>query len=196
MIRSLAPKAPEGMILGASTTADPTAVVFLMNDLPPESIHPITYEIGNVNNPENSNIVLLSGANSGGKTSVLLLLAQIVILGQMGLGVPAKYCTIGLFDQIFFYQKPTGTTSAGAFETALKNFSAMVINDTKSKIILADEMEAISEPDASSKVISAFLDALGKQTMSCGLFVSHLADQVARNCEITNLRIDGIDAKK
>lgn len=158
-----------------------------------DSLTPISYYIGNIEAENASNLVLLSGANSGGKTTLLQLIAQIVLLGHMGLGVPAEACKMSYFDQIYFYQKPTGSADAGAFETALKNFSTMTENESISKLILADEMEAISEPDASSRVISAFLDTLNVQRSSCGVFVSHLSDQIANNCDF-NIRIDGIEA--
>ncbi len=168
--------------------------LFLVKEHGWQNIEPITYKIGNIEPLESTNIVLLSGANSGGKTSLLQLLAQIILLGQMGLGVPAESCTLSIFDQIFYYQKPSGNADTGAFETALKNFSKIVEDEKKSKLVLADEMEAISEPDASARVISAFLDVLGKQnTSNCGIFVSHLADQIAKNCSI-KIRIDGIEA--
>jgi len=40
--------------------------------------------------------VLLSGVNSGGKTSTLELLAQTVILAHMGFPVPSERCELGL----------------------------------------------------------------------------------------------------
>jgi hypothetical protein len=54
-------------------------------------------------------------------------------------------------------------------------------------------MEAISEPEASARVISAFLDILEEQKSTCGLFVSHLAEQI-NNHSNKKIRIDGIEA--
>ena len=85
-----------------------------------------------------------------------------------------------------------GTADAGAFETALHTFAKMVISD-KSKFIMADEMEAISEPEASARVISAILDLLHEKPASCGIFVSHLSDQISDKCKHP-IRTDGIEA--
>ena len=54
-------------------------------------------------------------------------------------------------------------------------------------------MEAISEPEASARVISAFMDLLQDQEKTCGIFVSHLADQI-NNYSDKKVRIDGIEA--
>ncbi len=172
--------------------------VFLVKDSISDSKHkkvtPVSYEIGNITKNDPSRIVILSGANSGGKTSIMNLITQILILSHMGLGVPAEEVQLSYFDYFYFYQKPTGSADAGAFETALRNFAEMILGkENSSKFILADEMEAISEPEASARVISAFLDLLQEQEKTCGLFVSHLADQI-NNFSAKKVRIDGIEA--
>ena len=172
--------------------------IFLLKDSKNETkyknIVPISYEIGNIDASNPARIVILSGANSGGKTSILQLISQILTLSHMGLGVPAEETSLSYFDYFYFYQKPTGSADAGAFETALKNFAEMILkNKNTSKFILADEMEAISEPEASARVISAFMDLLQDQEKTCGIFVSHLADQI-NNYSDKKVRIDGIEA--
>ena len=163
-------------------------------DTKKKKILPVTYELGNITKNDPAHIIILSGANSGGKTSILQLITQILILAHMGLGVPAEESKLSYFDYLYFYQKPTGSADAGAFETALKNFAEMILNKKgASKFILADEMEAISEPEASARVISAFLDLLQEQDKTCGIFVSHLADQIDSYSD-KKIRIDGIEA--
>ncbi len=172
--------------------------IFLLKDsktdLKQRKILRITYEIGNISKITPARIIILSGSNSGGKTSILQLIAQILILSHMGLGVPAEESKLSYFDYFYFYQKPTGSADAGAFETTLKNFAEMILEkNTSSKFILADEMEAISEPEASARVISAFLDLMQDQEKTCGIFVSHLADQI-NSFSDKKVRIDGIEA--
>jgi len=136
-------------------------------------------------------VALLSGVNSGGKTSLLDLIAQIVILAHMGLPVPARKCRISLFEEFYYFSKSRGTLSAGAFETAMKKFA--VVENEKRKIVLADELEAITEPGASARIIACMLDELNRR--GCvALFVSHLAEDVRRYAE-TQVRVDGIEAE-
>ncbi|MHA2362390.1 MAG: hypothetical protein ACXAC7_00430 [Candidatus Hodarchaeales archaeon] len=189
-------KLPEFTKKGVGINIEGGLNLFLQEEIKQRKLNheilPVTYKVGSLGLESNTRITLLSGANSGGKTTLLHLVTQILLLAHMGLGVPAKFTQLSGFNELFYYQKPTGTADAGAFETALQTFSKMVMSNT-SKFILADEMEAISEPEASAKVISAILDLLQNQKLSCGIFVSHLADQISEQCTLP-IRIDGIEA--
>jgi uncharacterized Ntn-hydrolase superfamily protein len=136
-------------------------------------------------------VALLSGVNSGGKTSLLDLIAQIVILAHMGLPAPARDCRLCLFQEMYYFSKSRGTLSAGAFETAMKKFA--VVENPKRKLVLADELEAITEPGASARIIACMLDELNRRDC-VAIFVSHLAEDVRRYAE-TPVRIDGIEAE-
>ena len=54
---------------------------------------------------KDENIALLTGANSGGKTTLLETLTQISIMAQMGLPVSADKAEIKLFDEIYHFSK-------------------------------------------------------------------------------------------
>ncbi|MFX0060635.1 MAG: helix-hairpin-helix domain-containing protein [Candidatus Hermodarchaeota archaeon] len=159
-------------------------------------VEPVTYVVGTVEEkPPNigtERVVLLSGANSGGKTTLLMTIAYCVILGQMGFGVPAQKAEIGLFDELFYFKKATGAVNAGAFEATLKNLTRMILSEN-ARIILADEMESISEPGASARVIGSFLDLLSADKAACGVFVTHLAQEIGKESKFA--RIDGIEAR-
>jgi dsDNA-specific endonuclease/ATPase MutS2 len=148
----------------------------------------VDYSLGTKMHSER--VALLSGVNSGGKTSLLDLIAQIVIMAHMGLPVPAKACRMGLFQELYYFSKSRGTLSAGAFETAIRKFS--VVENQKRKLVLADELESITEPGASARIIACMLDELNLRE-SVAVFVSHLAEEVLRYAK-TPVRVDGIEA--
>ncbi len=149
----------------------------------------VSYSLGSADHPEK--VALLSGVNSGGKTTLLDLISQIVILAHMGLPVPAQGCRLSLFEEFYYFSKSRGTLSAGAFETAMKKFA--VVENEKRKLVLADELEAITEPGASARIIACMLDELNRR--GCvAVFVSHLAEDVRRYVE-TPVRVDGIEAE-
>ncbi|MHA2232388.1 MAG: MutS-related protein, partial [Candidatus Hodarchaeales archaeon] len=160
-------------------------------------LEPVSYAFGDVDIRPASlgteRIVLLSGANSGGKTTLIQNIAFSAILAHMGLGVPVQVCEIGLLNEFHFFEKATGQTDAGAFESTLNLLSSMLLGADK-KLILADEMESISEPGASARVISAYLDMLFAQPNSSGVFVTHLAPEI-RKVSKQPIRIDGIEAE-
>lgn len=156
-----------------------------------ENPDPVDYSVGVTGLSEfKERVVILSGVNSGGKTTLLELVAQIVILAHMGLPVPAASCNLSLFEELYFFGKNRGTLGAGAFESTVRKFS-QVANE-KRKLVLADELEAITEPGASAKIIASLLDELARGE-SVAIFVSHLAEEVQRFVE-TDVRTDGIES--
>jgi dsDNA-specific endonuclease/ATPase MutS2 len=160
---------------------------------------PINYIVGNVpldiqlKGAKGERVVLLSGANSGGKTCCIQTIAHIVIMGQMGLPVPAEDAYIGVFDEIHYFSKSKGVADAGAFETTLRSFAKVILSQKK-KMILVDELESITEPGAAAKVIGGVLEKLSENPNTCAVFVSHLAEEISKVVK-TAIRIDGIEAK-
>ena len=135
------------------------------------------------------NVALLTGANSGGKTTLLETLAQISIMAQMGLPVCAEEATVKLIDEVYFFSKKR-SLDAGAFESFLNTFMPVVITDTH-KLVLLDELEAITELEAAVKIIASFIDLI-KDSNSYAVIVTHMAPEIMKYIQI---RVDGIEAK-
>jgi len=138
-----------------------------------------------------SGATLLSGVNSGGKTSTLDLVALVVVLAQMGLPVPAESATVERFEEIHYYAKSQGTLDAGAFEATLRDFGDLV-DGADGRLVLVDELESITEPGASAKIIAGILEALDDQHATA-VFVSHLAREI-RDAADFEIAVDGIEA--
>ncbi|MGB9926900.1 MAG: endonuclease MutS2 [Methanosarcina sp.] len=158
-------------------------------------IDPVSYALGKTGlSPAGleNRVVLLSGVNSGGKTSLLELLAQCVILGYMGFPTPAKKLELGPVEEFYYFGKSKGTLDAGAFETTLRQFS--VLSEASGKLVLADELESITEPGASARIIAGILEYLSKNERSLGIFVSHLSELILENTD-AEIRVDGIEAE-
>lgn len=149
-----------------------------------EHIQKVNYQL----TPE-ENIALLTGANSGGKTTLLETLTQISIMAQMGLPVSANKAKIKLFDEIYHFSKKR-SLDAGAFESFLNVFIPIVTTNNE-KLVLLDELEGITELDAAVKIISTFIDMI-KESNSYGVIVTHMARELMN---YTDIRVDGIEAK-
>ena len=134
------------------------------------------------------NVVLLTGANSGGKTTLLETIAQISIMSQMGLPVCANNARVKLVDELYFFSKKR-SLDAGAFESFLRTFMPIVIRETD-KLILLDELEAITELEAAVKIISSFMDFI-RDSNSFAVIVTHMAREILK---YTDVRVDGIEA--
>ncbi|MDR0901059.1 MAG: endonuclease MutS2 [Methanobrevibacter sp.] len=138
---------------------------------------------------EKENIALLTGANSGGKTTLLETIGQISIMGQMGLPVCAEYAEVKLLDEIYHFSKKR-SLDAGAFESFLNVFMPIVTTNSE-KLVLLDELEGITELEAAVKIISSFIDMI-KDSNSYGIIVTHMARELSVQSDV---RIDGIEAK-
>lgn len=136
-------------------------------------------------------VTLLSGVNSGGKTSTLDLVALVTILAHMGLPVPAESARVEQFSELHYYAKTQGTLDAGAFESTLREFGELTDGATD-RLVLVDELESITEPGASAKIIAGILEELHRQDATA-VFVSHLADGI-REAASFPVAVDGIEA--
>ena len=152
-------------------------------DVPFEEVEPVDYGVGGVS--------LLSGVNSGGKTSTLDLLGTVAALAQMGLPVPAERARVERFEALHYQAKTQGTLDAGAFEATLREFGSLVDGD-RTRLVLVDELESITEPGASAVIIAGILEAL-TESDSTAVFVSHLAGEISAAADI-EVTIDGIEA--
>jgi dsDNA-specific endonuclease/ATPase MutS2 len=173
-------------------------------DVPFDEVDPVDYAV--------SGVTVLSGVNSGGKTSTLDLVALVTTLAHMGLPVPAESARVGRIGELHYHAKTQGTLDAGAFEATLREFGDLVsevdgqstANGTggdaassdggtdRRVMVLVDELESITEPGASAKIMAGILEALS-DSRATAVFVSHLARDI-REAAAIDVSIDGIEA--
>ncbi|MHA1409068.1 MAG: hypothetical protein ACTSQY_01895 [Candidatus Odinarchaeia archaeon] len=158
-------------------------------------VEPIDYSLGETpGNPLNTEkVVILTGANSGGKSRCIELIAQIAILSQSGLLAPAKTVFCGIFNEIHFFAKSRAMVSAGALENSLKKF-AKIASSKDAKLALFDEVEAMTESGAAARILAGFIDTLTSNGETCTIMVSHLAKDILQLVK-SNIRVDGIEAE-
>ena len=148
-----------------------------------EKIQRVNYKLS-----KEENVALLTGANSGGKTTLLETISQISIMAQMGLPVPAESAKIKLVDEIYHFSKKR-SLDAGAFESFLNVFMPIVTSKSE-KLVLLDELEGITELEAAVKIISSFIEMI-QETDSYAIIVTHMANELMKFADV---RVDGIEA--
>jgi hypothetical protein len=132
---------------------------------------------------------ILTGANSGGKTTLIEHVIQLISLSQIGLPQSGKN-SLPLFEEIYYFAKNKGSDLKGAFETLLTQMSK--IKPGNKTLILADEIEAVTEPGVAGNIIAATTDYYIKQ--NCYLIIAtHLGHEIQKILP-QNSRIDGIEA--
>ena len=85
--------------------------------------------------------------------------------------------------------RPISTTAH--FQDVIPN---SVLSEASGKLVFADELESITEPGASARIIAGILEYLSGNEQSLGIFVSHLSELILENTE-TIVRVDGIEAE-
>lgn len=176
---------------------------FIIEDaLNPKIKHatPITYALNTdtvkSQSLNNESISVLTGANSGGKTTLLELVIIAQYLGACGLPLNSKQVILPIVEEVIYLKKFSGTVGSGAFEQTIRELLNIVSTPT-SKILLIDEFEAITEPGAAATILTLFLEEISNHNIYC-ISVSHLGKEIkhfidSRN--ITSIRIDGISAQ-
>ena len=165
-------------------------------------VEPVSYVIGcTPEKPAGTNcerIIFLTGANSGGKSTLLRLMAETVMTAQAGLPVPAREAHIAPFDRVYYIPKPAGMLSAGALETVLRTLARAVEEARRRRVLLLiDEFEAVTEAHAATMILKTVVEELA-ETGSVSVIVSHMADEIVSRISgeaRRNVRIDGIEAE-
>ncbi|MDS0276203.1 DNA mismatch repair protein [Halomicroarcula sp. S1AR25-4] len=145
-----------------------------------DDVQPVTYAIGDhtldihsANDPPSGDrVAVLTGANSGGKTTLLETLCQVQLLAQMGLPVPAEAAEVGLVDTVVFHRRHA-SFNAGVLESTLRSVVPPLTGGDRA-LMLVDEFEAITEPGSAANLLHGLV-TLTVDRDALGVFVTHLA---------------------
>ncbi|ADE03793.1 DNA mismatch repair protein [Haloferax volcanii] len=140
--------------------------------------------------PVGDRVSVLTGANSGGKTTLLETLSQVAILASMGLPVPAESAVVGRFDSVVFHRRHA-SFNAGVLESTIKSIVPPLSGDGRT-LMLVDEFEAITEPGRAADLLNGLVN-LTVERDAFGVYVTHLADELSPLPP--EARIDGIFAE-
>lgn len=91
---------------------------------------------------EKTNILIITGPNMAGKSTYMREFAITVIMAQIGCFVPAKKCTLPIFDQIFTRIGASDDLVSGdsTFMVEMKEANEAITNATMNSLIIFDEL--------------------------------------------------------
>jgi len=161
-------------------------------------VQPVTYAVGDHEldvpragaPPASHRVAVLTGANSGGKTTLLETLCQVQLLAQMGLPVPADSAEVGVVDAVVFHRRHA-SFNAGVLESTLRSVVPPLTDEGRT-LMLVDEFEAITEPGSAADLLHGLV-RLSVDRDALGVFVTHLADDLEPLPP--EARVDGIFAE-
>eukprot|EP01125_Pyxidicula_operculata_P018355 TRINITY_DN6515_c0_g1_i2.p1 TRINITY_DN6515_c0_g1~~TRINITY_DN6515_c0_g1_i2.p1 ORF type:complete len:912 (-),score=133.29 TRINITY_DN6515_c0_g1_i2:287-3022(-) len=124
---------------------------------------------------ENRHVMLITGANMGGKSTFLRQNALIAILGQMGSFVPAKLAEFSIIDAVF--------SRVGASDDLLHNRStfmvemietaSIILNATSKSLVIMDEIGRGTATVDGLSIAQAVIEHLHNVNQSRTLFATH-----------------------
>ena len=159
-----------------------------------EPVVPVSYSIGKTNlgifGAAPHPVAILTGANSGGKTSLLIMLATSVILTELGLPVPAERAEIPLTPLYLYRRKMIKKT--GSFEYSMRALSRIFMREG-AKVVLIDELEALTEPGAMGRIMAVILNYMPKDTIA--VVITHLIHELLPHISMEKVRVDGIESE-
>jgi dsDNA-specific endonuclease/ATPase MutS2 len=158
-----------------------------------DTVQPVHYAVGDhslADVPTGDRVAVLTGANSGGKTTLLETLCQVQLLALMGLPVPAEEAEVGLVDSVVFHRRHA-SFNAGVLESTLRSVVPPVTREGRT-LMLVDEFEAITEPGSAADLLHGLV-TLTVERGALGAFVTHLAEDLEPLPEVA--RVDGIFAE-
>jgi len=107
----------------------------------------------------------------------------------LGLPVPAENAEVTLMP-VYLFRKRMARRS-GSLEHVLKSLIP-ILADRQRKLVLIDELEALTEPGAAGRIIASIINRAAA-TSSLFLLVTHLAKETLPYVKLP-VRVDGIEA--
>jgi DNA mismatch repair protein MutS2 len=156
-------------------------------------VQPVSYALGDTAldvGTDGERVAVLTGANSGGKTTLLETVCQVVLLAAMGLPVPADAAEVTAFDDLVFHRRHA-SFNAGVLESTLKSIVPPLSAGGRT-LMLVDEFEAITEPGSAADLLHGLVN-LTVERDAVGVFVTHLAEDLEPLPD--EARVDGIFAE-
>lgn len=131
--------------------------------------------VGNSVNANGKDLVIITGANQGGKSTFLRSIGLAQLMMQCGMFVPAEsfranVCT-GLFTH--YKREEDSTMTSGKFDEELGRMSEIVDNITPNSIVLFNESFAATNEREGSEIARQIVNALLEKQVKV-FFVTHL----------------------
>jgi len=131
--------------------------------------------VGNDVTADNIDLVIITGANQGGKSTYLRSIGLAQLMMQCGMFVPAESFTANMFSRLFTHYKreEDATMKSGKFDEELSRMSDIVDDITPNSIMLFNESFAATNEREGSEIARQIVSALLEKHVKV-FFVTHL----------------------
>lgn len=173
-----------------------------------ESRHPVVEEVMAKRNEKyvandiimdkDTSILLITGPNMAGKSTYMRQLAITVIMAQIGSFVPAKSCTIPVFDKIFTRIGASDDLVSGesTFMVEMKEANLAISRATKNSLILFDELGRGTATYDGMSLAQAILEYIHDNIGAKTLFSTHyheLTELASSLLHLKNVHVSAVE---
>lgn len=130
--------------------------------------------VGNDGEADGKDLVIITGANQGGKSTFLRSVGLAQMMMQCGLFVPAEAFSADLVSGVFthYRRKEDASMKSGKFDEELKRMSALVDHLRPNALMLFNESFAATNEREGSEIARQVVDALLERRVKV-FFVTH-----------------------
>lgn len=130
-----------------------------------------------------TDIMILTGPNAGGKSTLARQVGLAVVLAQMGCFVPAEELTLRPFEDLFVRMGASDELARGrsTFMVEMEEVGHILNNATSKSLIIADEVGRGTSTHDGHAIACATVDAFSRANQSLTIFSTHytrLAEEV------------------
>jgi len=131
--------------------------------------------VGNHGNADDKNIIIITGANQGGKSTFLRSIGVAQIMMQCGMFVPADYFRANVCNGIFthFRKEEDSDMNSGKLDEELSRMSDIVDQIRPDSLILFNESFAATNDREGSQIANGIVRALSERHIKI-FYVTHL----------------------
>jgi DNA mismatch repair protein MutS len=139
---------------------------------------------------EDARLVILTGPNMAGKSTILRQVGLIVLLAQVGSFVPATSATIGICDRVFTRVGASDNLVRGqsTFMVEMAETSAILHTATRRSLVLLDEIGRGTSTYDGVSIAWAVSEHLHEQVGCKTIFATHYHELVQLADELTAVR--------
>ncbi len=131
--------------------------------------------VGNDVNADRKDLVIITGANQGGKSTFLRSIGLAQLMMQCGMFVPAESFCANVCEGLFthYKRKEDATMKSGKLDEELSRMSDIVDNMTSNSMVLFNESFAATNEREGSEIAWQIMNALLEKRIKV-FFVTHL----------------------
>ncbi|SHM58206.1 MutS domain V [Caldanaerovirga acetigignens] len=131
--------------------------------------------VGNSLNLDDKDLVIITGANQGGKSTFIRSIGLAQLMMQSGMFVPAEFFSSNIFDGLFthFKRKEDETMKSGKLDEELARMSEIVDDITLNSMLLLNESFSATNEREGSQIAEEIISALLEKRIKV-FFVTHL----------------------